>query len=161
MGVTVPDKGKSLSEVDNSIRSVSFLTGCALLFQVEIFQKIGYFDSSYFFYSEDVDFGLRIKSAGFNMYFVPDAKAWHKIDDIAIDRTTPNVLYNLGRSSIILLRKNFSGIELYYGIFLRFTIYTLFRFYQIIKGKRGWDSAYSWLKGLFHGISARINEWAI
>ena len=26
-----------------------------------------------------------------NMYFVPTAKVWHKVEDIAVDRTTPYV----------------------------------------------------------------------
>ena len=156
MGVTVPDKGKLLTGLDLTPKSVSFLTGCALLFSSEMFNKIGYFDSTYFFYSEDVDLGLRIKAAGLNMHFIPEAKAWHKIEDITIDRTTPKVLYNLGRSSIIMLRKNFSGIKKYYGIFLRFSIYTFFRMYQIFKGKRGWDSILAWIKGLIDGSRVKL-----
>lgn len=158
MGTSVPDKGKRLEEISKSVSKVSFLTGCALLFPAETFSRVGFFDTDYFFYSEDVDLSLRIKAADLNMYFVPQANVWHKIDDIAVDRTTPNVLYNLGRSSIILLRKNFSGFELFYGIILRFTVYTIFRFGQIIKGRRGWDSAYAWFKGLVHGITAQINN---
>jgi len=94
------------------------------------------------------------------MYFVPSAKVWHKIEDIdiAIDRTTPLVLYHLARSSVIMLRKNFSGFERLYGIFLRFTIYTLFRIWQIVKGQRGWDSFVAWFKGLFHGMSVNVDN---
>jgi len=157
MGTSVPAKGKMLSEISKSISNVSFLTGCALLIPVKTFNKVGFFDQSYFLYSDDVDYGLRIKSAGMNMYFVPVAKVWHKIEDIAIDRTTPLVLYHLARSSVIMLRKNFSGFERLYGIFLRFTIYTLFRIWQIVKAQRGWDSFAAWFKGLFHGMSAKVD----
>ena len=158
MGTSVPAKGKMLSEISKSISNVSFLTGCALLIPVKTFNKVGFFDPSYFLYSDDVDYGLRIKSAGMNMYFVPVAKVWHKIEDIAIDRTTPLVLYHLARSSVIMLRKNFSGFERLYGIFLRFTIYTLFRIWQIVKGQRGWDSFVAWFKGLVHGMTAKVDS---
>lgn len=157
MGTSVPAKGKMLSEISNSISSVGYLTGCALLFPSKTFDKVGFFDQCYFLYSDDVDYCLRIKSAGMNMYFVPDAKVWHKIEDIAIDRTTPLVLYHLARSSVIMLRKNFSGFELMYGIFLRFTIYTIFRIGQIAKAQRGWDSIAAWFRGLSHGMSAKVN----
>ncbi len=158
MGTSVPAKGKMLSEISKSLSSVSFLTGCALLIPVKTFNKVGLFDQSYFLYSDDVDYGLRIKSAGMNMYFVPVAKVWHKIEDIAIDRTTPLVLYHLARSSVIMLRKNFSGFERLYGIFLRFTIYTLFRIWQIVKGQRGGDSFVAWFKGLVHGMTAKVDS---
>ena len=156
MGVLVPDKGKLLSEINSKISSVEFLTGCALLIPRSTFQTIGLFDPSLFFYGDDVDYGLRIKEAGLNLYFVPSAKVWHKIEDITVDRTTPYVLYHLARSTIIMLRKRFSGLEKFYGIFLQFTIYTGFRIWQTIKGRRSWDSVQSWLKGLVDGINAKL-----
>jgi len=158
MGASVPAKGKMLSEISKSVSSVSFLTGCALLFPAKTFDKVGLFDQSYFLYSDDVDYCLRIKNAGMNMYFVPAAKVWHKIEDIAIDRTTPLVLYHLARSSVIMLRKNFSGFERLYGLFLRFTIYTLFRIWQIVKGRRGLDSFIAWFKGLIHGLLVKVDS---
>ena len=158
MGVSVPDKGKRLSEINHSTIQVSFLTGCALLIPQKTFQIVGLFDSSLFFYGDDVDYGLRIKEAGLNMYFVPTAKVWHKIEDITVDRTTPYVLYHLARSTIIMLRKRFSGIEKFYGILLQFTFYTAFRIWQTIKGRRGWQSVSSWLKGLVDGMKIKLDK---
>jgi hypothetical protein len=156
MGVSVPDKGKRVSEINHSTSKVSFLTGCALLIPKKTFQKVGLFDSSLFFYGDDVDYGLRVKEAGLNMYFVPTAKVWHKIEDIKVDRTTPYVLYHLARSTVIMLRKRFSGIEKFYGILLQFTIYTGFRIWQTLKGRRGWQSVSSWLKGLVDGMKIKL-----
>jgi GT2 family glycosyltransferase len=156
MGVMVPDKGKLLSEISPKISSVEFLTGCALLIPRSTFQTIGLFDPSLFFYGDDVDYGLRVKEAGLNMFFVPEAKVWHKIEDITVDRTTPYVLYHLARSTVIMLRKRFSGFEKFYGIFLQFTIYTVFRIWQSIKGRRNWNSVWSWSKGLIDGTTTRL-----
>lgn len=157
MGVTVPDKGKKYSEINHNTIEVSFLTGCALLVPRKTFQIVGFFDTSLFFYGDDVDYGLRIKKSGLKMLFVPTAKVWHKIDDITVDRTTPYVLYHLARSTVIVLRKNFSSIEKYYGIFLQFTLYTSFRIWQTIKGRRGWQSISSWLKGLIDGTTTNLS----
>jgi GT2 family glycosyltransferase len=156
MGVKVPDKGKLLSEINPKISSIEFLTGCALLIPKNTFQTIGLFDPSLFFYGDDVDYGLRIKEAGLNLYFVPNAKVWHKIEDITVDRTTPYVLYHLARSTVIILRKRFSGFQKFYGILLQFTIYTAFRIWQTIKGRRSWNSIWSWLKGLVDGMKTEL-----
>lgn len=157
MGVSVPDKGKNYSEINQNTCEVSFLTGCALLVPRKTFQIVGFFDSSLFFYGDDVDYGLRIKKSGLKMLFVPTAKVWHKIDDITVDRTTPYVLYHLARSTVIALRKNFSGIEKFYGIFLQFTLYTSFRIWQTIKGRKGLNSITSWMRGLFDGILTKVS----
>lgn len=158
MGTYVPDKGKLYSEINHSIRSVSFLTGCALLIPQKTFEHVGLFDESYFLYSDDVDYGLRVKNAGYKMLFVPNAKVWHKIEDISQDRTTPLVLYHLARSSVIMIRKNFSGFEKLYGIALRFTVYSFFRIWQILKAKRGFASLTAWYKGLFHGLRFSMED---
>lgn len=157
MGVSVPDKGKRLSEINSATSKVGFLTGCALLIPRNTIEKVGLFDPSLFLYGDDVDYGLRIREAGLNMYFVPTAKVWHKIEDISVDRTTPYVLYHLARSTVIMLRKRFSGIEKVYGIFLQFTVYTLFRIWQTVKGRRGWESINSWMKGLIEGTSVKLS----
>jgi len=158
MGVVVPGKGKELHDIDQSASRATFLTGCALLIRRCTFERVGFFDTSYFFYGEDVDYSLRIRDEGMSMYFVPTAKVLHKIDYIAVDRTSPYVLYHLGKSTMILIRKRFSGLEQWYGVTLQFTLYTAFRFWQIIVGGSGWDSALAWLKGLYHGLSARRHD---
>jgi hypothetical protein len=156
MGVAVPYKGKMYSDIAKDVISVEFLTGCALLIPVTTFEKVGFLDPAYFFYGEDADYGLRIKEAKLNMYFVPTAKVWHKVEDIAVDRTTPYVLYHLAKSTAILMRKRFSIFRGWYGIFLQFTVYTLFRTWQILKARRGVDSIIAWLRGLVDGIFVKV-----
>ena len=157
MGVIAPDKGKRLRDIDQFPIRVSFLTGCALLVRRCTFERVGLFDTSYFFYGEDVDYSLRIWDEGMSMYFVPTAKVLHKIEDIATDRTSPFVLYHLAKSTVIMLQKRFSGLELWYGLSLQLTVYTAFRFWQIINGGSGWDSVVAWFKGLHHGLRVRSN----
>ncbi|MGA2624698.1 MAG: glycosyltransferase family 2 protein [Bacteroidota bacterium] len=155
MGVIVPGKGKRLRDIDQSASRATFLTGCALLIRRCTFERVGLFDTSYFFYGEDVDYSLRIRDEGMRMYFVPTAKVLHKIEDIATDRTSPFVLYHLAKSTMIMLRKRFSGLELWYGVTLQLTLYTAFRCWQIVIGGSGWDSVLAWFKGLFHGLSTK------
>ena len=39
-------------------------------------------DERYFVYSDDVDFMLRAMKAGKVLYYLPDAKLWHKVNSL-------------------------------------------------------------------------------
>ena len=56
-----------------------YLAGCALLIRKQVFDQMGFLDERFFFYSEDVDFCLRAKRAGFSLRLVPDAIVWHMV----------------------------------------------------------------------------------
>ncbi|MFF0542986.1 glycosyltransferase family 2 protein [Nocardia thailandica] len=60
-----------------SERVVGWLSGSCLLVRREAFDTIDGFDSRYFMYMEDVDFGDRMGRAGWHNVFVPDAEVTH------------------------------------------------------------------------------------
>jgi N-acetylglucosaminyl-diphospho-decaprenol L-rhamnosyltransferase len=52
-------------------------TGAAMLISRECAASVGQWDESFFLYSEETDFSLRARDAGFELRFVPAAKAVH------------------------------------------------------------------------------------
>jgi N-acetylglucosaminyl-diphospho-decaprenol L-rhamnosyltransferase len=60
-----------------SERAVGWLSGSCLLVRRAAFDAIDGFDSRYFMYMEDVDFGDRMGRAGWHNIFVPDAEVTH------------------------------------------------------------------------------------
>ena len=54
-----------------------FATGCALFVKRVVTEHIGILDKKFFLYSEDVDFSLRAKKAGYKIVFVPESIVWH------------------------------------------------------------------------------------
>src|SRR4051812_11584773 len=56
----------------------NLLTGDSMLIKREVFDKIGVFDSRYFGYFGDIDFGLRVQRAGFKMVCAKGAWLWHE-----------------------------------------------------------------------------------
>ncbi|MFA5933080.1 MAG: glycosyltransferase family 2 protein [Microgenomates group bacterium] len=58
--------------------SLFLVSGGGSLFKREVFEKIGYFDESYFMYMEDADLCFRAQLAGFRALFEPRAIIYHK-----------------------------------------------------------------------------------
>jgi len=56
---------------------MKFITGCALLFNMKILNKIGYFDENIFLYYEEHDLYYRCLKFGFAIYLIDDAKLIH------------------------------------------------------------------------------------
>ena len=89
-GVDEVDRGQYLrSEIrgqrlDNSeipdinYETMDFATGCCMFIPAKVIESVGMFDDLYFLYWEDVDLSYRIKHAGYELYFCPESKIWHK-----------------------------------------------------------------------------------
>lgn len=54
-----------------------FVSGCAMLIDRKVFEKIGLFDERYFLYYEDTDLSLRARKKGFPLLVVPSASIRH------------------------------------------------------------------------------------
>jgi GT2 family glycosyltransferase len=72
-----------LDERDNgqhdTLKEVDWVTGCALLIKSSVIQQVGLIDARFFIYFEENDWCYRTKEAGFKVFYVPQARIWHKI----------------------------------------------------------------------------------
>lgn len=59
-------------------RSVMWLDGACMLVRRQALRQVGPLDERYFLYYEDVDYGIRLRAAGWSIECVPDARAWHR-----------------------------------------------------------------------------------
>jgi GT2 family glycosyltransferase len=59
-------------------RTLDWATGCAALIRCEALKRVGLFEEHLFGNGEDLDFSLRVRRAGFEIWFAPQAKVWHK-----------------------------------------------------------------------------------
>lgn len=73
---------RGVDEVDigryNAPKKTGFISGCCFMVKQEVFEKIGLLDDAYFMYLEDVDFCVRAKRAGYELWLVPQSFIWHK-----------------------------------------------------------------------------------
>jgi GT2 family glycosyltransferase len=58
-------------------RTTRTLSGAAILLRREVIDSIGGFDEDFYFYGEDIEFGLRIVNSGWELLFEPSAQVTH------------------------------------------------------------------------------------
>ena len=58
-------------------RSVDFVIGAALLVRRAVVEKVGGFDEKFFLYAEESDWQKRMRDAGWEIWFTPDAQVTH------------------------------------------------------------------------------------
>ncbi len=73
-GVDVVDVGQF-----NKSQATGFVTGCLMLLDTAVIQKIGYMDESYFLYYEDTDYCVRATRAHIPLFYEPSLVIWHLI----------------------------------------------------------------------------------
>ncbi len=84
-----------------SLREASYpsqiLTGCALLINRTVIERIGLLDERFFLYYEDADYSLRALKAGFENIVVPGARVYHGEQS----RSNPDKVYHLVLSGLL------------------------------------------------------------
>jgi GT2 family glycosyltransferase len=63
----------------DDIREVEQVAGAAVVIRREAWQQIGGFDPAFFMYFEDTDLCIRLRKAGWSIWFLPDARVHHKV----------------------------------------------------------------------------------
>jgi GT2 family glycosyltransferase len=86
-------------------REVDYITGCALLVRRECIESAGVLDESYYIYSEDADWCMRARRAGYLCWFAPQAHVWHKVSASSGGGLTPFKAYHKVRSNFLFFRR--------------------------------------------------------
>lgn len=68
--------GENIDKFSREERVFSACAGAAL-YRTEVFEKIGYFDESFFAYMEDIDISYRANIYGYKNIYNPNAKVYH------------------------------------------------------------------------------------
>jgi N-acetylglucosaminyl-diphospho-decaprenol L-rhamnosyltransferase len=71
---------------DGPPREVGWIQSCTMLIRHEVAESVGYLDTDFFVYSEEVDFQKRMHDAGWRILHVPRARAIHH-EQLATDRS--------------------------------------------------------------------------
>ena len=92
----------------DEIRRIDGVNGCAMYVRREVFEKAGLFDERYFMYNDEFDICDRAQRAGWDCYFVPAARLWHKVSQSAGGCYSPMLHYLWTRNWLLCSRKQTS-----------------------------------------------------
>ncbi len=90
----------------DQLRETAWACGCSMLITREVCEQTGLLDADFFCYSEDTDWSLRAKEAGYRVVFVPGSKIWHKISISTGGLSTGSSLYYVTRNNLLLLHRH-------------------------------------------------------
>ena len=103
------DRGQYAAPIE-----AEWVTGCSIFMRMSVVDRIGMLDPAFFIYSEEVDWCVRARRAGFAGLVVPAARIWHK----GVRRgysPSPRVTYLSARNHLRLLRKHRAGARALLG----------------------------------------------
>ena len=90
----------------NEPEEVDVLMGACLVLRKEALDEVGFLDEDYFMYSEEVDLCYRIQSAGWGLYWVPQAEVVH-FGGQSSQQAPTEMFLKLYHSKIIYFRKHY------------------------------------------------------
>lgn len=76
----------SVSETDRAC-------GAAMLVPRAVLERVGVFDENLYLYSEDTEWSLRAREAGYRLWVVPDSRVVHQVSASAGGESSPATLY--------------------------------------------------------------------
>ena len=110
-------------ESDNVKRSkkldLDHIIGASMLIRKKIIEEVGFMDESFFMYLEETDWCIRIKKAGWKLFYCPRSKIWHK-EGKTIGNKNPIQDYYIVRNCFYFVTKNY---PLYLPVCLLYSIY--------------------------------------
>jgi GT2 family glycosyltransferase len=121
-------------------RKIDWATGCCILIPKVIILQVGTLENSFFAYFEDVDWSLRIREAGFKIYFSSKSIIYHqgsasskKAHDEGV--LSPKVFYLHARNQLFLLRRHSRFPEAILSWTYHFLKYVAWMSYFCLRGR--------------------------
>ena len=91
---------------------VDHTLGATMMIRREVVQQTGMFDEQYFMYCEEIDWSMRIRAAGWEIYTVPNAHVTHLAGQ-STKQIRPQSVINLWKSRMQLFEKHYSPLKLW------------------------------------------------
>lgn len=106
-GFLQEDKIDTGQPIFHETEEVNLIDDTALLVRVEAIRDVGFYDTQYFMYCEELDLCYKIKKAGYKIVSCPKVVVWHKVSSSSGGEDfNPFVAYYRTRNKILFARKN-------------------------------------------------------
>ena len=88
----------------------AFGHGAAMMVPRKVIEKVGMMPDIYFLYYEEIDWGWKIRKAGYQNYYVGNSVIFHK-ESISTGKNSPLKTYYMARNRILFTRRNSKGLQ--------------------------------------------------
>ena len=126
--------GEATANGANRPRYVNFVSGCLMLFSKESISTLNGFDEQFFMYCEDLELCIRVKQAGYKLFYAPSSIIYHKVhgsktvEETGLRPRNPNLAFlysNMKQNQFVTFRKHLKGLP-FLMFFLIFNLQLLY-----------------------------------
>jgi GT2 family glycosyltransferase len=128
-----------------SVSDVDTVSGCSMLINRSLIDKIGLLNTELFAYYEDTDYCIRAQNNGYRVIFVPNSKVWHKVSGTS--RKTSGLREYYSMRNLVWFVKTYS--KSYYPFLLYLLFFKIWFNCAVITLYHRNPSA---LRGYFYGV---------
>ncbi len=90
----------------DKVGDTDYIVGCSFLIRRKVIEDIGMFDPIFTpIYSEDSDYSIHAKRAGWRLVYVPQAKLWHRVSTSSGGKVTPQRMMLKVEYNFILFKR--------------------------------------------------------
>jgi GT2 family glycosyltransferase/glycosyltransferase involved in cell wall biosynthesis len=116
-------------------KSVDFISGSSFMVRAEVFQKVNFFDKSYFAYYEDMDICCQLKQLNYRLGYVHRGKVWKKVSATTGDDKNPEGLFWSTRNRFMFVHRRGTKVDIAcFWIYFFFFYLLVFCTINIVKG---------------------------
>ena len=162
-GLTYEESYYSKKNILQNVHSMNFITGCALFFNMQAMESIGFFDDKIFLYYEENDIYLRSLKRNYKIYLIEKATIKHagnkSTDLINQDEIEINRNWHLMWSTFYFHKKHYGLFQAYKKTILKL-ISASFKclFFLIIKKNLKKKIYYARMSGIFNAMTGN-SSW--
>jgi|SRR5665647_225894 GT2 family glycosyltransferase len=85
------------------VKTVDYVSGCALLIKTKVIEEVGLLDNDYFLYLEEADWSFRAREQGYVSVVDCESAILHKA---GASTTKDSIYYYFARNSLLFMKKN-------------------------------------------------------
>jgi len=113
--------GKTDTGQYNIARPTAYPHGAAMLVSRKAIEIAGVMDKNFFLYYEELEWAMRIKKAGFTVWYEPQSVVYHK-ESVSTGKNSPLKTYYLNRNRIKILKMHYNFIRIIIGLIFLYSV---------------------------------------
>ena len=92
----------------NADTPTAYVHGAATLVPIDVIRRVGLMPDIYFLYYEELDWGTRMKDAGYSLEYVHNSTVYHKVS-LSVGKNSVLKTFHMNKSKLLFLRRNIHG----------------------------------------------------